>query len=61
MNCESKLQGNGLLRQNLMALSGLELLSPTKISRDKLQTTWENSGAQAQLRKFVSRILYCVA
>ena len=54
MNCESKLQGNGLLQQNLMAWSGLEPLSPTKISR-------ENSGAQARLRKFFSRILYCVA
>ena len=61
MNCESKLQGNGLLQQNLMAWSGLEPLSPTKISREKLQTTWENSGAHARLRKFFSRILYCVA
>ena len=61
MNCESKLPGNGLLQQNLMAWSGLEPLSPTKISLEKLQTTRENSGAQAGLRKFFSRILYCVA
>ena len=51
----------GLLQQNLMAWSGLEPLSPTKISREKLQTTRENSGAQAGLRKFFSRILYYVA
>ena len=44
-----------------MAWSGLEPLSPTKISREKLQTTWENSGTQARLRKFFSTILYCVA